>query len=137
MVTSGHLGRTRQEWFYALAWTPPWTSARLRTILASGQLQYAASDGLPTRWGRSRARLGTTRRAAHQRWASEPAARCSNARAGRGARRAFVLALLARGGLSRHSDRQPVELRLRDVLVASHHMLLPAHQGLRAGQPRS
>ena len=48
--TSGHLGRSRQEWFYAPVWTKPWTSARLRTVLASRQLQLAASGGLPSPW---------------------------------------------------------------------------------------
>lgn len=45
-VTTGHLGRGRSEWFYALVWETPWRPARLRTILAAAQTRTAASDGL-------------------------------------------------------------------------------------------
>jgi CRISPR-associated protein Csb3 len=45
--TSGHLGRSRQEWFYVPAWTGPWRPARLRSVLASTQLRAAAAAGLP------------------------------------------------------------------------------------------
>lgn len=48
-VTSGHLGRSRREWFYTPVWRTWWRPARLRTILASAQLaQFAtAGTGLP------------------------------------------------------------------------------------------
>ena len=45
-ATSGHLGRSRREWFYAPVWSVPWRPARLRTVLASRQLAIAATDGL-------------------------------------------------------------------------------------------
>ncbi|MDN5857252.1 MAG: hypothetical protein L0H84_01390 [Pseudonocardia sp.] len=46
-ATSGHLGRSRQEWFYAPVWEGSWRPARLRSILASTALCTAASGGLP------------------------------------------------------------------------------------------
>lgn len=46
-ITTGHLGRSRREWFYAPVWHQPWRIARLRTILASAQLRTAAAAGLP------------------------------------------------------------------------------------------
>ena len=49
-ATTGHLGRIREEWFHTPVWTTPWTSARLRTVLTSRQLQTAATVGLPARW---------------------------------------------------------------------------------------
>jgi CRISPR-associated protein Csb3 len=49
-ATSGHIGRTRNEWFYLPVWTAVWYPARLRTILASAQLRTAATAGLPDRW---------------------------------------------------------------------------------------
>jgi CRISPR-associated protein Csb3 len=45
-VTTGHLGRGRQEFFYVPVWQPPWRPARLRAMLASTQLRIAASSGL-------------------------------------------------------------------------------------------
>ena len=45
-VTTGHLGRGRQEFFYVPIWQPPWRPARLRAMLASHQLRVAASSGL-------------------------------------------------------------------------------------------
>jgi len=50
-VTSGHLGRSRREWFYAPVWTMPWRPARLRSILASAPLRTAAAAGLDLRQG--------------------------------------------------------------------------------------
>src|SRR5262245_1106690 len=44
--TSGHLGRSRREWFYAPIWHMAWPPARLRTILASAHLRTAAAAGL-------------------------------------------------------------------------------------------
>jgi CRISPR-associated protein Csb3 len=49
-VTSGHLGRTRSEWFHTPVWQHPWRPALLRSILASSHLSVAASAGLPPRW---------------------------------------------------------------------------------------
>jgi len=46
-VTTGHIGRTRREWFYLPVWHQAWRPARLRTVLASAQLRTAASSGLP------------------------------------------------------------------------------------------
>jgi len=46
-ATTGHLGRTRREWFYVPVWDRPWRLARLRSILASGQLRRTASTGIP------------------------------------------------------------------------------------------
>jgi CRISPR-associated protein Csb3 len=46
-ITSGHLGRTRREWFYVPVWDRSWRPARLRSILASNQLARAAAQGLP------------------------------------------------------------------------------------------
>lgn len=45
-VTSGHLGRSRREWFYVPVWTGAWHPARLRSILASRQLRQTAASGL-------------------------------------------------------------------------------------------
>lgn len=45
-VTSGHLGRSRREWFYVPVWSQPWRPARLRTVLASAQLRTAGGTGL-------------------------------------------------------------------------------------------
>lgn len=45
--TSGHLGRSRREWFYVPVWDGQWRPARLRSILASAQLRRAAAIGLP------------------------------------------------------------------------------------------
>lgn len=45
-VTTGHLGRGRQEFFYVPVWESPWRPARLRAMLASAQLRVAASSGL-------------------------------------------------------------------------------------------
>jgi CRISPR-associated protein Csb3 len=49
-VTSGHLGRSRTEWFYVPVWEAPWRPARLRSVLASRQLHDAATKELPGRW---------------------------------------------------------------------------------------
>lgn len=49
-VTTGHIGRTRAEWFYLPIWHEPWRPARLRTIVASVHLQTVARDGVD--WGR-------------------------------------------------------------------------------------
>jgi CRISPR-associated protein Csb3 len=46
-LTSGHLGRSRREWFYAPVWEQLWRPARLRSILASDQLRRAAMTGTP------------------------------------------------------------------------------------------
>lgn len=46
-VTTGHVGRTRREWFYVPVWTGSWRPARLRSILASNQLRQAAATGIP------------------------------------------------------------------------------------------
>jgi CRISPR-associated protein Csb3 len=45
-LTSGHLGRSRHEWFYVPVWNRPWRPARLRSILASEQLRQAAATGI-------------------------------------------------------------------------------------------
>lgn len=45
-LTTGHLGRSRSEWFYTPVWLAPWRPARLRALLASAQLRVAASQGL-------------------------------------------------------------------------------------------
>ena len=44
-VTTGHLGRGRQEFFYLPIWRSPWRPARLRSMLTSNQLRVAASSG--------------------------------------------------------------------------------------------
>ena len=49
-LTSGHLGRSRSEWFYVPVWEASWRPARLRSVLASQQLCDAATMGLPDRW---------------------------------------------------------------------------------------
>jgi CRISPR-associated protein Csb3 len=49
-VTSGHLGRSRSEWFYVPVWEMSWRPARLRSLLASQQLHDAATRGLHNRW---------------------------------------------------------------------------------------
>jgi len=46
-VTTGHIGRPRDEWFYAPVWHQQWRPARVRSILASAQLRTAAAAGLP------------------------------------------------------------------------------------------
>lgn len=43
VLTSGHIGRSRAESFYAPVWGPPWRPARLRSVLASRQLRDAAA----------------------------------------------------------------------------------------------
>jgi CRISPR-associated protein Csb3 len=48
-VTTGHLGRRRDEFFYAPVWQEGWRPARLRAVLASAQVQVAASTGLDRR----------------------------------------------------------------------------------------
>jgi CRISPR-associated protein Csb3 len=45
-TTSGHIGRSRQEWFYTPMWNQPWRTARLRSVLASAQLRTMACGGL-------------------------------------------------------------------------------------------
>jgi CRISPR-associated protein Csb3 len=42
-ITSGHLGRSRREWFYVPVWEGAWRLARLRSILACAQLHRAAA----------------------------------------------------------------------------------------------
>ncbi len=49
-LSSGHLGRPRQEWFYLPYWEQPWQPARLRTVLASARLRTAAAAGLDDPW---------------------------------------------------------------------------------------
>ncbi len=44
--TTGHIGRSRKEWFYTPVWYQPWRPARLRTMLASAQLRTTASSDL-------------------------------------------------------------------------------------------
>lgn len=44
--TTGHIGRSRHEWFYGPVWHEPWRPARLRSMLASRALQLAAWAGL-------------------------------------------------------------------------------------------
>lgn len=60
-ATTGHLGRTREEWFYAPVWATAWTTARLRTILASRQLQTAATAALPPRWAAAEPQIAAAR----------------------------------------------------------------------------
>lgn len=72
-VTSGHLGRSRREWFYVPVWNRPWRPARLRSVLASEQLRRAAATGIPrigtdevaaraaTTWLRARGVVGVLR----------------------------------------------------------------------------
>jgi CRISPR-associated protein Csb3 len=50
-ATSGHLGRSRKEWFYVPVWNAQWQPARLRTILASAPLRTASAAGLDLRTG--------------------------------------------------------------------------------------
>ena len=45
-TTSGHLGRSRNEWFYTPIWNGQWQPARLRSILASAPLRVIAATGL-------------------------------------------------------------------------------------------
>ena len=45
-VTTGHLGRGRQEFFYVPIWQSPWRLSRLRAMLASTKLRVAASSGV-------------------------------------------------------------------------------------------
>jgi CRISPR-associated protein Csb3 len=49
-VTSGHLGRSRSEWFTMPVWQAAWRPARLRSVLAGRQVHDAATAGLPDRW---------------------------------------------------------------------------------------
>lgn len=49
-VSSGHVGRSRREWFFAPVWHQEWRPARLRTVLAAQQLKRMAADGLPPPW---------------------------------------------------------------------------------------
>jgi CRISPR-associated protein Csb3 len=51
VLTTGHIGRTRQEWFYVPVWETPLRPSRLRTILVSRQLREAAASGLSQPWG--------------------------------------------------------------------------------------
>ncbi|GLY70722.1 hypothetical protein [Amycolatopsis taiwanensis] len=72
-LTSGHLGRSRREWFYVPVWNRPWRPARLRSILASEQLRQAAATGIEhtaidelagraaTSWLRTRGVVGVLR----------------------------------------------------------------------------
>lgn len=48
-VTSGHLGRSRREWFYVPVWEAAWRPSRLRSVLASQQLHDAATRDLADR----------------------------------------------------------------------------------------
>jgi CRISPR-associated protein Csb3 len=48
--TSGHIGRSRGEWSYVPVWESAWRPSRLRSVLASRQLQEVARTGLPGRW---------------------------------------------------------------------------------------
>lgn len=48
-ATTGHIGQSRNEWFYAPLWHQPWPPARLRSVLASAQLRTAVSGGLSLR----------------------------------------------------------------------------------------
>lgn len=50
-MTTGHLGRSRNEWFYVPIWQGPWRTARLRTVLAGGAARTAAGQGLELRAG--------------------------------------------------------------------------------------
>jgi len=50
-ATSGHLGRSRNEWFYAPVWNGQWQPARLRTILASTRLCTVSAADLNLRTG--------------------------------------------------------------------------------------
>lgn len=59
-TTSGHLGGSRREWFYAPVWDGLWWPARLRSILAAGQLRDAASGDLTGAGEDLRARSGRT-----------------------------------------------------------------------------
>lgn len=47
---SGHLGRSRAEWFYVPAWQEAWRPAKLRSVLASAQLTAAAGADLHQPW---------------------------------------------------------------------------------------
>lgn len=64
--TSGHLGRSRREWFYAPVWHDQWRPARVRTMLASRQLRdAAATDDVGSAVG-----VDATRQAAATAWLS-------------------------------------------------------------------
>ncbi|WP_088284867.1 hypothetical protein [Kineosporia sp. A_224] len=60
-ATTCHFGRVHAEWFYTPVWTVPWTSSRLRTVLASRQLQTAATAGLPPRWAAAEPQIAAAR----------------------------------------------------------------------------
>jgi len=48
--TTGHIGRSRSEWFYVPVWHGSWRPARLRSVLVSRQLGDAAKAGFSGRW---------------------------------------------------------------------------------------
>jgi CRISPR-associated protein Csb3 len=52
-ATSGHLGRSRHEWFYVPVWVAPWRSAKVRRVLASADLADAAGADLHRSWSPS------------------------------------------------------------------------------------
>jgi CRISPR-associated protein Csb3 len=45
-VTSGHVSRSRTEWFYVPMWRGRWRPARLRSVLASHFLRVLAGTEL-------------------------------------------------------------------------------------------
>jgi len=49
-LTSGHIGHSRSEWFYAPVWEVPWRPSRVRSVLTARQLHDAAAVDLPARW---------------------------------------------------------------------------------------
>lgn len=50
-VTSGHIGASRNEWFYVPVWEQALRPARLRSILAAQPLRESACSELPDPWG--------------------------------------------------------------------------------------
>lgn len=51
-VTTGHLGRPHDEFYYAPCWNAAWRPARLRSVIADERLRVVAATGLP-RWSSS------------------------------------------------------------------------------------
>ncbi len=49
-ATTGHIGQSHDEWFYAPVWRSSWRPSRLRAMLAHRALRDAATAGLSDRW---------------------------------------------------------------------------------------
>lgn len=66
-LTSGHLRRSRKEWFYAPMWQGAWRPARLRSVLASRELLTFAGTGLTGHAGLSDLEISRARAWLHAR----------------------------------------------------------------------